>query len=97
MFRFFERLVDAFGALPTTTPPATFWAYMADHLRPFRRVLGFTALTGLVTALVETGLIFYAGRVVDLLAEGPDGFASRHGLELLLIATVAREIGRAHV
>ena len=86
MFRFFERLVDAFGALPTTTPPATFWAYMADHLRPFRRVLGFTALTGLVTALVETGLIFYAGRVVDLLAEGPKGFASRHGLELLLIA-----------
>ncbi len=86
MFRFFERMVDAFGAAPSGPPPATFWAYMADHLRPFRKVLGFTALTGLVTALVETGLIFYAGRVVDLLAEGSEGFASRHGLELIAIA-----------
>ncbi|SEA14765.1 ABC transporter ATP-binding protein [Rubrimonas cliftonensis] len=86
MFRFFERLVAPFDGMPETAPPATFWAYLADHLRPFRRVLGFITLTGLATALVETGLIYYAGHVVDLLAEGEDGFWSRNGLELVLIS-----------
>jgi ATP-binding cassette subfamily B multidrug efflux pump len=86
MFRFFESLVDAFGPLPRTTPPAAFWAFMADQLRPFRRVLGLTMLTGLTMALVETALIYYAGRVVDLLAEGREAFWSRHGLELALVA-----------
>jgi ATP-binding cassette subfamily B multidrug efflux pump len=86
MFRFFETRVDAFAPAPDAAPPTRFWPYMLDHLRPFRGVLGFTALTGLATALVETGLIYYAGHVVDLLAEGQEGFWSRHGLELALIA-----------
>ena len=86
MFRFFESLVDAFGPLARTTPPATFWAFMADQLRPFRKVLGLTMVTGLTMALVETALIYYAGRVVDLLAEGREAFWSRHGLELAFVA-----------
>jgi len=86
MFRLFERAVDPFGPMPDSAPPATFWAFMADQLRPFRGVLALTTVTGLTTALVETGLIYYAGRVVDLLAEGQAGFWSRHGLELLGIA-----------
>ncbi|MFN3614575.1 MAG: ABC transporter ATP-binding protein [Rubrimonas sp.] len=86
MFRFFERMVDPFHGVPTTTPPDRFWPHVLDHLRPFRGVLAWSALTGLTMALIETGLIYYAGRVVDLLAEGREGFFSRHGLELVLVA-----------
>jgi ATP-binding cassette subfamily B multidrug efflux pump len=88
MFRFFEGMVDPFRADdPRVAPPARFWPFMLYHLRPFRRVMAMLTVTGLATALVETGLIYYAGRVVDLLAaEGPEGFWGRHGLELALIA-----------
>ena len=87
-FRFFERLVDPFPENdPPRTPPARFWPFMLYHLRPFRVVVAGTTVMGLAVALVETGLIFYAGHVVDLLnASGPEGFWGRHGLELLLIA-----------
>jgi ATP-binding cassette subfamily B multidrug efflux pump len=86
MFRFFEGMVDAFAPAQSGAPPAGFWRFMADMLRPFRRVLALSATVGLCAALVETALIFYAGRVVDLLAEGRAGFWGRHGLELGLVA-----------
>ncbi|TVQ57489.1 MAG: ABC transporter ATP-binding protein [Rhodobacteraceae bacterium] len=84
-FRRFEAMVDPFDASrDDPTPPARFWPFVFEALRPFRRVMGFTTATCVAAALVETGLIFYAGRVVDLLAEGgPETFFSRHGAELL--------------
>ena len=87
-FRLFESLVNPFPPNdPPCTPPATFWAFMRYHLQPFRKVIVGTSVMGLALALVETGLIFYAGHVVDLLASsGPEGFWGRHGVELLLIA-----------
>ena len=87
-FRRFEALVDPFPADdPPRTPPAQFWAFLIYHLRPFRRVLVWTTLAGLVVALVETGLIYYAGRVVDMLTEAePGAFWGRHGLELFVVA-----------
>ncbi len=88
MFRLFEGMVDPFRPDdPRVAPPARFWPFIAYHLRPFRRVMAMLTVTGLCAALVETGLIFYAGRVVDLLAaEGREGFWGRHGLELAAIA-----------
>jgi ATP-binding cassette subfamily B multidrug efflux pump len=86
-FRRFEGLVDAFPDETPRTPPARFWPFLTYHLRPFRRVLGWTALAGLAMALVETGLIFYAGYVVDMLSEaGPDGLSWHHVLQLAAIA-----------
>jgi ATP-binding cassette subfamily B multidrug efflux pump len=88
MFRLFEGMVDPFRPDdPRVAPPPRFWPFLLYHLRPYRRVMALLVCTGATTALVETGLIHYAGRVVDLLAaEGPEGFWGRHGLELAAIA-----------
>ncbi|MBB5516667.1 ATP-binding cassette subfamily B multidrug efflux pump [Rubricella aquisinus] len=80
-------MVDPFAAYPDQdTPPDRLWPFMLAHLKPFRWVLFWATLFTLGVALVEIGLIHYAGRVVDLL-EGstPAAFFTAHGAELLLI------------
>lgn len=86
MFRQLESLIDPFRTKPGT-PHDRFWPFVLDHLQPFRRLLGVVACTGFIVALVETGLIFYAGRLVDLMAaSGIEDFTSRHGFELAIVA-----------
>ncbi|MCG8546274.1 MAG: ABC transporter ATP-binding protein/permease, partial [Alphaproteobacteria bacterium] len=85
MFRRLESLIDPFLAVDET-PSDRFWPFVLSHLRPFRRVLAIVAFTGFTVALVETGLIYYAGRLVDLMAaSGPESFATRHGVELAVV------------
>jgi len=87
MFRFFENLVDPFTPAEPGTPPATVWAYLKTHYTNFGRYMWWMAGTGIVVALIETGLIFYTGRVVDLMDEtAPETFWQAHGLELALAA-----------
>nr|WP_309502066.1 ABC transporter ATP-binding protein [uncultured Roseovarius sp.] len=87
MFRKFENLVDPFASFDDATPPATLWAYLKSHYRPFRKWMLVLAISGIVVALVETGLIFYSGRVIDLLgATEPGGLMARHGGELIVAA-----------
>jgi len=87
MFRFFENLVDPFTPHDPTTPPKTVWAYLKTQYGNFRRWMIWMALTGIVVALIETGLIFYTGRVVDLMNASEQGaFWTSHGLELALAA-----------
>ena len=85
MFRFFENLVDPFQPYEAKTPPSGYWAYMLDQVRPFRRVIPWILLTGLLVALMESGLIFYSGRLIDLMTTaGPDAFWSRHAVEMVI-------------
>lgn len=88
MFRFFEKLVDPYQPYADDdVPPARLWPFLAEYMRPFRTVLLWTLATTLAVAGVEIGLIFYAGRVVDLLElTGPTAFLNTHGLELAFIA-----------
>jgi ATP-binding cassette subfamily B multidrug efflux pump len=87
MFRFFENLVDPFAPFDETTPPKALWPYLKSHFGPFRKVMFWMAFTGVLVAIVETGLIFYTGRVVDMMnAAGPGTFWSLHGAELLFAA-----------
>ena len=87
MFKRFENLVDPFAPVPPETPPATLWAYLKSHYGPFRKWMVALACTGIIVALIETGLIFYSGRVIDLLdASTPETFLARHGWELALAA-----------
>ncbi|MCG7573475.1 ABC transporter ATP-binding protein/permease [Phaeobacter sp. CNT1-3] len=87
MFRFFENLVDPFARFEATTPPAALWAYLKTQLGPFRKWMVFMAITGVLVALVETGLIFYSGRLIDLLgANTPAQLFDNHGTELMLAA-----------
>ena len=86
MFRYLESFVDPFRATAETAPSDRFWGFVLGHLRPFRKVLTVVTFTGAAVALVETGLIFYAGRLIDLMsASGPDQFLGRHGLELAIV------------
>jgi len=87
MFKKFENLVDPFGPVSDETPPARLRDYMMTQLYPFRKWLPVMALLGVLTAIVESGLIFYSGRVIDLMnAAGADNMWSAHGLELGLAA-----------
>ncbi|PWE30036.1 multidrug ABC transporter ATP-binding protein [Maritimibacter sp. 55A14] len=88
MFRYFENLVDPYVAHDATdTPPRRLWPFMRAWSRPFHRVFAVAGILSLVVALVEVGLIFYMGRVVDLMGAGsPSEVLSRHGPELIGIA-----------
>ena len=85
MFRFFENLVNPFQKFSAVTPPKELWPYMKSHFGPYYKLMVWMALLGATVALMETGLIFYSGRVIDLMEiTGPESFWSRNGLELLL-------------
>ncbi|MEM9124689.1 MAG: ABC transporter ATP-binding protein [Pseudomonadota bacterium] len=87
MFRYFENLVDPFVTYKETdTPPTRLWPFMLDYSRPFFRVFIWTALISILVAGVEIGLIYYMGRVVDLLGGSPAEVWQNHGTELLLMA-----------
>jgi ATP-binding cassette, subfamily B, multidrug efflux pump len=82
-FRRLERLVDPFAPGPEGPPPARLRPFLVEAMWPYRRVFATLGVTGFLVALMETGLIFYSGRVIDLMAEaGPDALFLRHGLEL---------------
>ena len=85
MFRLFENLVDPFAPDGGTTPPAGLWAYVKTQLAPFRKWMGWMVFAGILVAVTETGLIFYSGRVIDLMdTSAPGMFWAQHGFELAL-------------
>lgn len=87
MFRYFENLVDPFVAYTETdTPPTRLWSFMLDYSKPFMRVFYWAALISVIVAAVEVGLIYYMGRVVDLLSGSPAEVWQSHGTELILMA-----------
>ncbi len=88
MFRFFETLVDPYTAYPETdAPPRRLWPFLAAYSRPFRGVFALTAISSVGVAAIEVGLIWYMGRVIDLLSDGPPAeVLARYGFELLLAA-----------
>lgn len=85
MFRFFENLVDPFQPFDDSTPPNSLWPYLRSQLGPFKKLMVWMALTGILVAIVETGLIFYTGRVIDLMnATEASAFWAVNGWELAL-------------
>lgn len=88
MFRFFEGLVDPYGPYEQTdTPPRRLWPFLKDYIRPFRIVFSITAALSVVTAFADVALIWYVGRLVDLLSDhGPADFWALFGTEVILVA-----------
>lgn len=87
MFRFFENLVDPYIDYPEKdAPPTGLWPFLRDYCVPFKKVFLLTGLMSIVVAAIEIGLIFYTGRIVDLLATGPADMWSAYGTELILVA-----------
>ncbi|MFD1160514.1 ABC transporter ATP-binding protein [Roseovarius aestuarii] len=89
MFKFFENLVDPFAPFPSETPSDSLWIYLKSHYRPFYKWMFVLAVTGMVVALIETALIFYSGRIIDLLADNtPQTLMADYGFELLGVAAL---------
>ncbi|QJF49751.1 ABC transporter ATP-binding protein [Roseobacter ponti] len=87
MFRYFERLVDPYVAYSETNePPQKLWPFMRDYAQPFRRVFILAAIMSVIVAGIEVGLIYYMGRVVDLLSGDPALVWETYGTELILVA-----------
>ncbi|UWQ74729.1 ABC transporter ATP-binding protein [Leisingera sp. M658] len=87
MFRFFENLIDPYCAHPeTNTPPTRLWPFLRDYSTPFKTVFILTALMSVIVAAIEVGLIYYMGRIVDLMSGRPEQVWEAHGTELILVA-----------
>jgi len=83
MFRFFENLVDPFQPFEASTPPKSLWPYLRSQFAPFKKLMIWMAVTGILVAIVETGLIFYTGRIIDLMnATEASSFWDLHRVEL---------------
>ena len=88
VFKVFETLVDPYVEYPEDdTPPRRLGPFLRVYARPFRKVFVVTGLASITVAFVEIGLLWYLGRVVDLLeSAGMQGFWAAHGWELLAVA-----------
>jgi len=87
MFHFFENLVDPYCAYPQTdTPPTKLWPFMRAYSQPFKQVFVWAAVTSIIVALVEIGLIYYMGWVVDALSGDPAQVWQNHGAFLIALA-----------
>jgi ATP-binding cassette subfamily B multidrug efflux pump len=87
VFSFFENLVDPYGPYEQTdTPPRQLWPFLKGFFVPFRNVFAVTALLAVVTAFVDVALIWYVGRLVDLLSQnGPVEAWALHGAEFIAV------------
>jgi len=88
MFRFFESLVDPYTPYAADdTPPNRLAPFLRDYLWPARWVAVWAILSSAAVGIVEVWLIWYAGRLVDVLAGTPPAEVWRtHGLELAAVA-----------
>ncbi|WP_333828896.1 ABC transporter ATP-binding protein [Pararhodobacter sp.] len=88
MLKYFENLVDPYTSYTESDhPPQRLWPFLRQYMGPFRKVFVAAAVMSLVVAFVEVGLLWYLGRVVDLLGEtGPAAFWAAYGWELAAAA-----------
>ncbi|WP_370302024.1 ABC transporter ATP-binding protein [Pseudooceanicola sp.] len=87
MFRFFENLVDPYcDYVEKDRPPTRLWPFLRDYCQPFWRVFFWAALLSVVVAAVEVWLIYYMGRLVDLLSGDPAQVWAVHGTEFIAVA-----------
>ncbi|MGV8949656.1 MAG: ABC transporter ATP-binding protein [Cypionkella sp.] len=90
MFKFFEGLVDPYAPyVQSDTPPRKLWPFLRDYVRPFRGVFAVTAVVSTLNSAFDVGLIWYVGRMVDLLATGsPREVWASHGVEFISVALI---------
>ena len=88
MFRFFETLVDPYAPYDEVDrPPQRLWPFLRGFSVPFERVFWATGIASVAVAAVEVWLIYYMGRLVDLLSGGaPAEVWAAHRWEFLAVA-----------
>ncbi len=88
MFSYFEQLVDPYGPYEQTdTPPRKLWPFLKQYIQPFKGVFAITATLSVVSAFADVAMIWYVGRLVDLLSTtGPQAVWADYGAEILVVA-----------
>ncbi|WP_299281537.1 ABC transporter ATP-binding protein [uncultured Tateyamaria sp.] len=86
MFKFFETLVDPYTSYrETDTPPTDLWPFMRDYAQPFKKVFVLAAIMSVIVAAIEVWLIYYMGRIVDVLGTSPEAFWADYGTEVIVV------------
>ncbi len=87
VLQYFEKFVDPYTPYQETDhPPQRLWPFMREYARPFKKIFILTGLMSLVVAAIEIWLIFYMGRVVDILStHTPDEVRGNYGLEFVAV------------
>jgi ATP-binding cassette subfamily B multidrug efflux pump len=87
MFRFFENLVDPYQPyVASDAPPRRLWPYLWQFIVPFRWVFAATGAFSFISAIADVVMIWYVGRMVDLLAKDtPAVVWANYGTEMLLV------------
>jgi len=89
MFHFFETLVNPYVEGPGGPPSKKLWPFLRAFLSPFRTVIIVNILTSFAVAAAELGLLYYLGRLVDLLTDSSPGeFWANHRVEMILVLSV---------
>ena len=87
MFRFFENLVDPYVPYrEKDNPPQRLWPFLREYAEPFKKVFILAGVMAILVAAIEIGLIYYMGRIVDLLNGDPAQMWADYGTELILVA-----------
>lgn len=87
MLPYFERLVDPYTPYSETdNPPQKLFSFLWQYSQPFKKVFFWAGVMSIIVAAIEVGLIFYMGRVVDLLEGDPSIFWENYRVELICAA-----------
>ncbi|MWD27858.1 ATP-binding cassette domain-containing protein [Aquicoccus sp. SCR17] len=86
MFRFFENMVDPYCEYDQTDrPPTRLAPFLMAYAQPFRRVFWLAAAGSVLVALIEVGLIWVMGWLVDVLAGEPAEVWAQHGWKFIAL------------
>jgi ATP-binding cassette subfamily B multidrug efflux pump len=88
VFRYFENLVDPYTPYKETdAPPRRLFAFVWDYSQPFKRLFAVATVLSIAVAAIEVGLIWYMGRMVDMLSgASPAQVWDSYGWELIAVA-----------
>ena len=89
MFRYFENLIDPYSDyVESDQPPRKLWPFLWSFSGQFRTLFVCAAVMSIIVAAIEVALIYYMGRVVDLMEGNPATFWENHGTELIVMAVL---------
>ena len=90
MFRFFENIIDPYQRYDERAEfPNRLIPFVLSFIRPARWLLVSTMVLSAIFALIEAGLAWYAGKLVDLFADNsPAQVWAEHGTTLIFLAVL---------
>ena len=89
----FENWIDPYKPIPAASPPGTAFAFLKHFVRQSPVAFVVLLIMGGLVALLEAGLFWFVGQLVDLLdkaspAQGWEGLTSNYGPQLLFMVFV---------